>query len=139
MGIPSTVLPDSSATITDAYAFALEIVNQAINDASSTMYTAAVYNLGGSGVLNYGQDLPSAPIYKENLPFFAFVRKQWNLNDFLAGVVQASGDEGTNQSLVVPKAFENFTLADLQDLKDPYGRRYLAIAQRFGPTVFGMT
>jgi hypothetical protein len=40
-----------------------------------------------------------------------------------------------NRSKVVPKPAEDFTLADLQYLKDPYGRTYLQLAQRFGCAV----
>lgn len=139
VGIATAVLPDNSPVISTAYDIATELVNLAINDASSTIYTYAVYNLGSSNVLNYGQDAVGAPLYQDGLPFFAYVRKKWNLLDPVFGIVQSSGDEGTSNSLVVPEAMKNLTLADLQYLKDPYGRQYLAFAQKFGPTVFGMT
>ena len=72
------------------------------------------------------------------LPFFAFTRKQWNLNGFVSGVISGSADETTSQQLVVQEAAKNFTLANLQQLKDPYGRQYLAFAQSYGPETWGM-
>ena len=141
MGINTTVLPDDSAVIPMAFNVAMEIVNLDLDLISATIYELAVYNLAGSNLLNYAQDLPEAePVQGSNppLPFFEYTRQTWNINGFVSGVIQASGDEGTNQSLVVQEAAKNFTLADLQNLKDPYGRRYLSFAQQYGPNVWGL-
>jgi hypothetical protein len=40
--------------------------------------------------------------------------------------------------LLNPEAMKTFTLANLQNLKTPWGREYLAIAQRAG-TTWGLT
>lgn len=131
MGITTAQLPDSSPVISMAYDVAIEIVNVALNYASSTIYTLAVYNLAGSNVINFAQDTPPST-------YFADIRKQWNVLNFIPGVIQGSGDEGTNQSFLVPEFMKNFTLANLQQIKDPFGRQYIMFAQSFGPTVFGM-
>ena len=131
MGISTAILPDNSQVITDSYNVAIEIVNLALNSASSTIYTLAVYNLAGSNLINFAQDTPPST-------YFAEIRTKWNINNFISGVVQSSGDEGTNQSLLVPEFMKNFTLANLQQAKDPFGRQYIMFAQSFGPTVFGM-
>lgn len=139
MGISTTILPSASPVVNMAYCVALQIVNRAICGVSPLMYQLAVYNLAGSNVLNYAQDLPDAPIYKNKMPFFSYTRKFYNMLGFVSGVVQSSSDESTSTSLVVQKAAENFTLANLQQLKDPYGQAYLAIAQSYGPGAWGLT
>lgn len=135
MGITTTILPDASPVIDMSFCVALELVYEAIQCASPRLYNLAVYNLAGSTLIAYAQDLPEAAIVPGSdppLPFFAYYRALWNVNGFVTGVVQASADESTSQSLVVMEAAKNFTLANLAQLKDPYGRAYLAIAQDAG-------
>lgn len=158
MGITTVVLPDSSPVIPFALAVAMSIVNRALQcvpipstDASGvslnagglTIYVLAVYNLAASNLLAYAQDLPDAAIIKGSgepgLPFFQWTRQQWQINAFVSGVVQSTADESTSMSLVVQEAAKMFTLADLQNLKNPYGRQYLAFAQGFGPSTFGLS
>lgn len=131
MQISTTVLPDSSPSIATAYSVALEIVNDQLALASSTMYTYAVYNLAGDNLVNYAPD-------QQGQTYFADLRKTLNLAGFVSGVIQASSDESTSESMVVQDAAKEFTLADLQNLKTPWGRTYLGIAQRYG-TVWGLT
>lgn len=135
MGITALVLPDNSPVIEMSYCIALEIVYEPIQCASPRLYNLAVYNCAGSTLLSYAQDLPDAAIFPGSqppLPFFEYYRALWNINGFMTGVVQASADEATSQSLIVMEAAKNFTLGNLQFLKDPYGRAYLAIAQDAG-------
>lgn len=141
MGIDATILPDDSPFIPFAYAVSLEIVNVQINIVSCLMYTLAVYNLGGDNIINYADDLPDAAPYPGSqppLPYFAYMRSKWNINGFVSGVIQSASDEGTSESMVVQEAAKNFTLSDVQNLKTPYGRQYLAIAQRTG-TIWGLS
>lgn len=156
MGIDATILPDGSPVIPMALAVAISIVNPALKSISlptvdaagatlgppTSIYTLACYNLGGDNLINYAQDLPNAksiPGSEPPMAFFAWTRKQWNVNGFVSGVIQSAGDETTNESMVVQDAAKNFTLADLQNLKTPYGRTYLAFAQAAGPTTWGLT
>lgn len=140
LGMNSTVLPDDSPSIHDAYCVAVALVNLQLAAAAYTLYRLAVYNLGADNLINYANDVqppaayvPPPPLKNpDGLSFFAFYRNLWKIYDFTPGVVQSTGDEGTNTSLVVQKAAENFTLDDLQHLKTPYGRRYLQIAQKVG-------
>lgn len=142
MGITTIVLPDTSDVIPTAYQVAVELANPVIAKASPTMYTLAVYNLAGSNLINFAQDLPGAAIYKnfndEPLAYFAYFRAFWKINDFVTGIVQASSDTSTSVTLEVQDALKNLTLMDLQTLKDPFGRQYLSIAQQFG-TLWGLT
>lgn len=139
--IPQSVLPPSDPTIGYAYAVAFEIVNPAIGTASAILYSQAVYNLGVSNIINFAQDQPGAPDVEGSnppQPYFANLRTQWKINNFVAGEVSSSSDEGTSQSLEVPEWVKKMSLAELQYVKDPYGRQYLAIAQRYG-TLWGLT
>lgn len=143
MGISTTVLPDGSDVIATAFQVAVEIVSVLLNVASPIMYTLAVYNLAGDNLINYAQDLPGAAVVPGSgdpgLPFFAWTRKQWDVNGFVSGVISGAHDETTGSTLVVQDAAKNFTLSDLQNLKTPYGRQYLAIAQRYGPSIVGVS
>lgn len=135
MQINTTILPDDSIWLTYAYEVAIALVNLELATVPSPIYMLAVYNLGGSNLINYAQDLPNAadvPGTDPPLPFFAAFRKSINANGFVSGVISSASDEGTSESMVVQKAAENFTLADLQLLKDPWGRTYLALAQKYG-------
>lgn len=148
MQISDAVLPSDSYVIPMAFSVALALVNPALcsvgycgaiaGSVAVSIYTLAVYNLGGDNIINFAQDVPDAPVYMDNLSYFAYMRKQFNTYGFVSGVISASHDETTGQSLVVQKAAENFTLANLQNLKTPWGRQYLAFAQSYGSLV-GLT
>lgn len=125
MGITTTQLPDNSSAISDAYAVSIDTVNLYIGAISTTFYNLAVYNLGGDYLLNWAPD-------QTGQTFFADYRKANNMNGFTAGVVASSADEGTSNALLVPDAFKGLTISDLQELKTPYGRAYLGIAQKWG-------
>jgi hypothetical protein len=71
--------------------------------------------------------------------YFAKLRKDLKLNTFVPGVVSSTSDLSTSVGLDNPDFFKNLTLDQLQLLKTPYGQRYLAIAQKYGPTVWGLT
>ena len=131
MGVPTDVLPDDSLVLVYALQVALLIVNQKINAASPAIYTLAVYNLAGDNLINYAQDLPPFPD-PPALPFWAALRKSYGSNNFVAGVVSSASDEGTSSSYDVIKTLETLTIGQLQNLKTPYGRQYLAFASQVG-------
>lgn len=150
MGISTTYLPDNSAVIPMALSVALAIVNPDLNLVGYTpgvagtvpvsIYTLAVYNLGGDNIINFAQDVGAPPPdYKDDMPFFAYMRAKFMTNAFVSGVISASNDESTGNSMVVQEAAKNFTLSNLQNLKTPWGRQYLAFAQAYGPTIVGLT
>lgn len=147
MNINTKILPDNSPFITLALAVALAVVNPdlagvalpatdaagvTISSGTQTVYVIAVYNLAADNLINFAIDQPG-------FRYFQNLRKKLNVNGFVSGVVQSSADESTSVSVVVQDAAKNFTLANLQNLKTPYGRAYLALAQSFGPTTWGLT
>ncbi len=121
MGIDATQVPDNSPSISLAYGGAVEWVNQDIEMVMPQFYAVAVYNLAASFLVNYGTE-----------SVFAGNRDKLKLNDFTAGVITGASDNATSAQRLVPDFFKDLSLADLQMLKDPWGRRYLMIAQQFG-------
>ena len=91
-----------------------------------SVYVTAIYNLAASLVINFAQD-------QSGRKFFEKLRAKFNINGFVSGVIQSSSDEGTSNTMVVQNAAQEFTLLNLQQLKDPYGRRYLSLIQSAGP------
>lgn len=121
MEVSSTELPDDSPSIPFCFELSRVWVNQQIACVSPLLYSQAVYNLAASFLVNYG---PAS--------VFGKYREEMGLNNFTAGVISASSDESTSQTRAVGDALKNLTIADLQRLKDPWGRVYLEIAQQYG-------
>lgn len=147
MQIDPLYLPTDSPLITYAYQSALMVVNPALAGAGRwpspwfpgmpmvdpsvlaidqwSVYAMAVYNLGGSNVVNYAQDQPGRVFFKE-------MRANLGLSKFTPGVVAGTSDQGTAVSYLNPEFMKEMTLANLQQIKDPWGRAYLMIAQDYG-------
>jgi hypothetical protein len=70
--------------------------------------------------------------------FFSVARKQFGINSFVGGTIESSEDVATSESLNVPEQLKGLTLANLQQLKTPFGRRYLQIAGQYG-TIWGLS
>lgn len=125
MQISVDLLPDSSPFIETAYTLSIETVNDIIASVSPTMYDTAVYNLAADTLLNIAPDQPTYSFFKD-------VRAKFDCIGFVSGVITSASDAGTSQSMVTPEQFTGLTLSDLQNLKTPYGRVYLSIAQKYG-------
>ncbi|MZK91761.1 hypothetical protein EAJ18_22460 [Citrobacter amalonaticus] len=121
MGVTAEQVPDDSQSLSLAFGGAVEWVNRDIEAVVPNLYTVAVYNLAASFLVNYGIE-----------SVFADFRSKFGLNDFKAGVITGAGDNATSAQRLVPEFFKDLSLADLQMLQDPWGRRYLMIAQQFG-------
>lgn len=135
MGVPATVLPDDSPYINMSYDISLETVNLYLN-VSPILYTQAVYYLAGDILVNIAQDNPNLP--PPNNTYWADLRDQFNINTFIPGLINAANDEDTSAASLVPLGMQNLTIGDLQNLKTPWGRMYLSIAQSVG-TLWGLT
>lgn len=125
MGINSTVLPSDSHVIAWCYEQALSTVSLLLLYGGCNIYSQAVYNLAGDFLINSAHDQPDQT-------FFTDLRSAFNINSFIAGVIETASDNSTSMNETIPQQFNNFTIADLQNLKTPYGRQYLAIAQKAG-------
>lgn len=132
VGISSTYLPDNSQWIASTFNMAIDTVNTTLALASGLAYTLAVYNLGSDRLINYAIDL-------QGQSYFSQVRQQFGIANFSPGMVSASSDEGTGESLLNPEFMRTMTMGDLQMTKTPWGRQYMAFAQEYGGTIWGLT
>ena len=147
MQIPPIALPANSPWPGIALGIALSLVNQALqnmpipqtdaanvqlNTGGFTIYSQAVYYLAADTLLNITPDVQGQNYFKE-------IREKLNLNGFTSGVVQSAGDDTSNVSIVVQDAAKAFTLANIQQLKTPYGRMYLQLAQSYGNATWGIS
>jgi hypothetical protein len=95
-------------------------------------YVLAVYELGADRFITIAQDDGQGTFYQTQ-------RTTFGVLEFRPGVVMASGDGPTSQTLVVPDWYRELPLAAQEQIKTPWGRRYLAYAQMYGPYVVGVT
>lgn len=121
MGVTVDQVPDDSPSLSLSYGGAVEWVNQDIAMVMPTFYSVAVYNLAASFLVNYGTESALSDL-----------RAKLKLNDLHVGVISSASDNSTGATRLVPDFFKDLSLADLQMLQDPWGRRYLMIAQQFG-------
>lgn len=141
MQIPASALPLGSPVILMSLAIAEDVVNTELmripnigvnlGYTGPTIYELAVYNLAADNLINFAQD-------QAGQTYFSDLRSAWKINSFVPGVIQSSGDETSLESLLAPEFMKNLTLSDLQNLKTPYGRQYLALAQKYG-SLWGMS
>jgi hypothetical protein len=129
--ITAAELPDNSEYFPWAFWFAKEQVYNPPGAVDPMTYKIMVYNLGTDTLVNYAEDIPPNTTFKS-------LRKALNLTNFVPGLVQSTSDNGDSTSLMIPDAFKELTLQDLQLLKTPWGQRYLALAQNFG-SIWGLT
>ncbi len=121
MAVTAEQVPDSSPSLSLAYGGAVEWVNRDIEMVMPNLYAVAVYNLAASFLVNYGSE-----------SVFSGFRESLKLNRLHVGVISSASDDSTSSQRLVPDFFKDLSLADLQMLQDPWGRRYLMIAQQFG-------
>lgn len=153
MAIGSADLLPTDPVVSFAFNISLGLVNPQLalvpipnTTASShvrSQFDLAVYNLAADIVVNYAVDPPTAKIVTTRpdgtpFTFFDYLRFKWGVGAFQAGVVNSVSDVSTSTSFEVIEAAKTFTMANLQNLKTPYGRQYMAIAQSYG-TLWGLT
>ncbi|MEK7916636.1 hypothetical protein AAB988_29470 [Burkholderia contaminans] len=131
-GVPPADLPTNSQYLQWAFTMAMNLALQSPCSVPAIVYVLAVYNLGMHRLLKVAQDTPPST-------YFATQRAAFKLMAFVGGVVQSSADQATSNSLVVPDFVKNLTMQDLDLLKTPWGREYLAYAQQYGPDVVGVS
>ncbi|HEV2303154.1 MAG TPA: hypothetical protein VGR91_16425 [Stellaceae bacterium] len=71
--------------------------------------------------------------------YFANLRRSLKIASFVPGVVASTSDQGTAMGLSNPDFVKRLTLYDLQLLKSPWGQAYLSMAQKYGPSVWGLS
>jgi hypothetical protein len=136
MGVPSDVLPSTSPYICTSYEYATEMVNYLLDIASPILYVQAIYNLAGDFLCNMAQDISTLP--PPDNTYWTNLRTTLGTNSFVPGIINAANDQDTSAALMTPLNLQNLTLGDLQNLKTPWGRMYLSIAQSVG-TLWGLS
>jgi hypothetical protein len=132
VGFSTTVLPADDLQIEYAYCVAKATINYFLRCLPSIIYRTALYNLATDTLINVAMDQPGSC-------FFEDLRRKMGMTQFVGGVIKNACGQGTQESLDVPIGFNNLTIADLQNLKTPYGRVYLGIAQSYGPSLWGIS
>lgn len=95
-------------------------------------YVLAVYTLGADRFIRIAGDDGQGTFYQDQ-------RASFGVLQFKPGVVMASGDGTTSQTLVVPDWYRNIPLMAQEQMKTPWGREYVAYAQMYGPYVIGVS
>jgi len=124
-GVPTAALPSNSAYLPWALSYAEEKTLLVLYAIGQDYYCFAVYCLATSFLLNWCPD-------QTGQTFFADARKNMGLNGFVGGTVQSSADQSSSESLLSPEFLKGLTMDQLQALKDPYGRTWLAAQQGLG-------
>ncbi len=128
---PTAAIPDDDPGFAIALAIALQWIPQQLNALNATLYTYTVYEWGASVMIERQNDVPPST-------FFADLRKAFLVDNFVPGVISSAADNGTSEGMTVGSSLSNLGIADLQRLKDPWGRRALATLQSMGP-LWGLT
>ena len=165
MGVPQTALPPNSPYLALAYDTSVNLVYvglkqvpntsqprpmsaphpehpidppQTVMVRSPSIYSLAVYNLGGHILCTIAQDDPNAFPPQEPPTFWADLRDKLQMNVMSYGMVNSASDQGTSASQQIPNQIADLTLFGLDLLKTPWGRFYLMIAGQWG-TLWGLS
>ena len=130
-GIVAPYTVSTDPTFAAAYDLAIDI-GMTCGNMPGTLYTRAVYSLGADRFIRIAQD-PSGDT------FYTTQRQTYAIFEFRPGVVMASGQGPTSQTLVVPDWYRELSLSNQELLKTPWGRQYMGYAQMYGPYVVGVS
>lgn len=130
-GVPTAALPSGSPYLAWALSYAEEQTLLILYAIGQDYYCFAVYCLATSFLINWCPD-------QSGQTYFATLRATWNLTGFVGGTIQSTADEATSESLLAPDFLKGLTLANLQQLKDPFGRQWLSMQQDLG-NVWGIS
>jgi hypothetical protein len=139
-GLTRAILPPLSQVIPDSLQTAQEIVADQLGlgaarppeQVALTIYTSAVYNLATHTLYMWAPDVAGQTYFKEK-------REQLGIFRIAVGVTANASDQGTSAGMLNPDQMRTLTFQDLQYLKTPWGRQYMAYAQMYGRTLWGLT
>lgn len=136
VGINVAYLPSSSPFIGYAFNRAINITLNVPTQLSGLEYTLAVYNCATHIQLKI---TPDQIVNGVSFDYFLKKRAEFTLLNPVVGLVATSSDEGTSVTNAVPDALAQLTLMDLDFMRTPWGREYLAFSQDYGPNVWGLS
>ena len=131
-GITTAELPTNSDFPQQALTWAQNTVMQQPGTIPNIVYVMAVYNLGFHLLLGICPD-------QSGQTTFVSLRKSYGLLGFVGGVISATSDNSTSETLVSPDFLKGLRMQDLDYIKTPWGRQYLMYAQAYGPTIVDVT
>ena len=102
-----------------------------------SIYSVAVYNLGGHVLCEIAVDDPNLPPPFNT--FWADLRQRLGMNSMSLGIVTCASDQGTSAGQQIPSQIMDMTLMGLSLLKTPWGRMYLMIAGQWGAPPWGIS
>lgn len=129
VGIDPVYLPSNSPFIGYAFNRALGLVINLPGANSGIDYTLAVYNCAAHIQFKI---TPDQQVSGTPYTFFVEARKAYDLLLPVVGLVASTSDEGTSVTNAVPDAMRQLTISDLDFMKTPWGREYLAYVQDYG-------
>lgn len=129
--IPSAALPGTSDWPQYALTQATAIV---LSAPLGVLYTLAVYNCATHILYTITPDVAGQNYFSN-----ARSNKGLGLIAPSTGLVAASSDETTSVTLASPDWAKRLTVGQLQMMKTPWGREYLAYAQSYGPSIVGLS
>ena len=132
--IPTSALPANSVWPQYALNQILDLILQPPGG-SGLLLCLAAYNGATHILLSITPD-------QSGQTYFADARGNgpsgFNLVNPSTGIVQASSDQSTSQSLATPDWAKMMTVGDLDFYKTPWGRYFLNWQQSYGPTIWGL-
>lgn len=134
VGIPTSALPSNSPWL--GYAFNQGVAMTAyVPTVTAIEYVLAVYNCAAHIQISITPD-------QTGQTYFQTLRGNgtggFNIIGVPTGFLNASADQGTSQSMVVPESLQTLSLLDLDFMRTPWGRWWIEYGQDFGP-VWGLT
>lgn len=130
-GITDAVMPDADPGFQIALDVGLAWIPCVLKQISGAIYTYTVYQWGVSWLLQWQND-------QTGQDFFTTMRARYGVNNLVAGVISATADESTSDSLTVGRALSDLDLVSLQEIKNPFGRAAVATLMSLGP-VWGLS
>lgn len=133
------LLPPNTSTIQASLDTAVMIVAEQLGVGcppapalTLSIYVQAVYCLATDRLFNWAPDVSGQHYFEDK-------RAMWGIFTLSVGVASSASDQGTSASMLNPEQMRLFTLQDLQTLKTPWGRQYMAYAQMYGRNLWGLT
>lgn len=139
--IPTAALPVDSPWPGYSFNQAMALVVCA-PAAAGVLYTMAVYNLATAILFEITPDQSGLTYFadaRSGNPSTNFPNGGFGLNTATLGLVTSASDEGTSSTIATPDWARNLTIGQLALFQTPWGRLYLAYAQSYGSTIWGLT
>lgn len=125
--IPTSAISDDDPMLETCFELGQETVPMHVGlQLQPLIYLVCVYSFGVSYLLHCANDEPGST-------YFSNIRKELNLDTLTYGLLNQASDQGTAGGELIPNAIQRLSLADLNFLKDPFGRRAISFLMELGP------